>query len=95
MIEACAGWAGRGQPRFFTAQEVDPMAPMKIPSRKPDLVPADRFASHSLSHVARCLHVSRRTIRRMLARGELPFVQIDGTIRVPRSALDIHSQPLP
>ncbi len=66
------------------------MAPMKIPSSNPEPKPGDRFDSYSLSHVARCLHMNRRKIRQMLARGELPFVQICGMIRVPRWAIDLY-----
>ena len=61
------------------------MAPMKRPAH--GQTGMDPFDSYSLTHLARLFHVTRRQIRRMLRQGELPFVQVRGQIRVPRSAI--------
>jgi excisionase family DNA binding protein len=42
----------------------------------------------SLATVARRVGVPRREIRRMIQHGKLPFVQVLGQIRVPRSAIE-------
>lgn len=67
----------------FTAplMENNSMAPMKAPSQQEHDDEIDD--SYSLTHLAHRWGVSRRTIRRMLQNGELPFVQIDGQLRVP------------
>ena len=56
------------------------MAPMKCPSPRQ---PADEFEeSYSLTHLAHRWGVSRRVIRQLLQTGELPFVQVQGQLRV-------------
>ena len=65
------------------------MAPMKLPAH--ERVGEDPFASYSLTHLARLLHVTRRRIRQMLQQGELPFVEVHGQIRVPRTAILLRS----
>ncbi len=56
------------------------MAPMKCPSPRQ---PADEFEeSYSLTHLAHRWGVSRRAIRQLLQTGELPFVQVQGQLRV-------------
>ncbi len=62
------------------------MAPMKSrPSREP---PTDDFGeSYSLTHLAQRWGVPRRAIRQLLQTGELPFVQIEGQLRVPAEAV--------
>ena len=55
--------------------------------------PADIHTSHvggnsySLTHLARRWNRSRREIRQMLQRGELPFEQVSGQLRVPCQAV--------
>ncbi len=61
------------------------MAPMKCPSRRQ---PADEFEeSYSLTHLAHRWGVSRRTIRQLLQTGEVPFLQVEGQLRVPTEAV--------
>ncbi len=61
------------------------MAPMKSPAERG---PADEFdASYSLTHLAHRWGVSRRDIRVLLQSGELPFVQVEGQLRVPIAAV--------
>lgn len=61
------------------------MAPMKCP---PSNRLRDEFGkTWTLTHVAHRWGVRRRTIRQLLAMGELPFVQVEGQIRVPVSAV--------
>jgi excisionase family DNA binding protein len=61
------------------------MPPMKQPARVTDK--DNPFDSYSLAQLARRLRVTRKRIRQMLQRGELPFVQICGQIRVPRRVI--------
>jgi excisionase family DNA binding protein len=61
------------------------MAPMKLPAH--GRASEDSFDSYSLTHLAHLLHVTRRRIRQMLQKGDLPFVEVRGQIRVPRSAI--------
>ena len=64
------------------------MAPMKCPA-KPK--PADEFEdSYSLTHLAHRWDVSRRDIRQLLQRGELPFVEVLGQLRVPAAAVSFY-----
>ena len=61
------------------------MAPMKCPVERE---PADDFKqSYSLTHLAHRWGVSRREIRQRLQSGELPFVQVEGQLRVPAAAV--------
>ncbi len=61
------------------------MAPMKCPSPRQ---PADEFEeSYSLTHLAHRWGVSRRVVRQLLQTGELPFVQVEGQLRVPIEAV--------
>lgn len=62
------------------------MAPMKLSAHK--RLGNEVFDSYSLTHLAHMWHVPRRRIRKMLQRGELPFVEIGGRIRIPRAAVD-------
>jgi len=66
------------------------MAPMKCPTSRQttDVLEADVLEeSYSLTHLAHRWGVSRRVIRRRLQAGELPFVQIEGQLRVPSIAV--------
>ncbi|MCG8449330.1 MAG: hypothetical protein MI725_07115 [Pirellulales bacterium] len=59
------------------------MAPMKCPARR---WPKDEFEdSFSLTHLAHRWGVARRDIRHLLQSGELPFVQVLGQLRVPKT----------
>ena len=61
------------------------MAPMKLSVRRRG---RDKlFDSYPLSYLARRLHLTRRQIRKLLEKGELPFVEVHGEIRVPRWAI--------
>jgi len=61
------------------------MAPMKCPAQRQ---PADEFEeSYSLTHLAHRWGVSRRAIRQLLQTGELPFVQVEGQLRVPAASV--------
>lgn len=61
------------------------MPPMKSPSHHEP--PEGLEDSITLTHLARRWEVSRREIRRLLQIGELPFVQVEGQIRVPVDAV--------
>ena len=58
------------------------MAPMKRPAV------ADADDTLSLTALAHRWHCKRREVRRLLGAGVMPFVQIRGRIRVPRSAVE-------
>lgn len=61
------------------------MAPMKSPAPRES---SDGYEeTYSLTHLAHRWGVTRREIRQLLQIGELPFVQIDGQLRVPASAV--------
>jgi len=61
------------------------MAPMKSPAPRE---PAGEYEeTYSLTHLAHRWGVTRREIRHLLQLGELPFVQVDGQLRVPESAV--------
>ncbi len=61
------------------------MAPMKCPSHHQ---PTDALEeSYSLTHLAHRWGVSRRVIRQLLQTGELPFVQVEGQLRVQAEAV--------
>jgi len=63
------------------------MAPMKTPTWRE---PVDEFdESYSLTHLASRWGVSRRDIRQLLQNGELPFVQVQGQLRVPMAAVQV------
>ena len=58
-----------------------------MPRMKPPTRHADPFrGTMSLDAVARLWRAPRRFVRRCIANGELPFVQIAGRIRVPAEA---------
>jgi len=61
------------------------MAPMKRPAEYEHYDPFED--SHSLTHLAHRWHVSRRKIRALLKSGELPFVDLEGQLRVPDPAV--------
>ena len=61
------------------------MPPMKSPSNHEP--PEGMEDSVTLIHLAKRWKVSRREIRRLLQTGELPFVQVEGQIRVPVEAV--------
>lgn len=42
----------------------------------------------TVQQVADALQVNRKTVREMVARGELPCVRVGRSLRIPRSALD-------
>ncbi|MCA9238259.1 MAG: hypothetical protein KDA44_22455 [Planctomycetales bacterium] len=44
---------------------------------------AERLGALSVPQVARRWHTTRRRVRRLLQAGRLPFVEINGEIRVP------------
>jgi hypothetical protein len=61
------------------------MAPMKCPAERQ---PADEFEdSYSLTHLAHRWRVPRKVIKQLLQEGELPFVQVDGQLRVPAASI--------
>ena len=61
------------------------MAPMKCPAER---APADEFEdSYSLTHLAHRWRVPRKVIRQLLQEGELPFVQVEGQLRVPAASI--------
>lgn len=62
------------------------MAPMKPPVEHEQLPELDE--TYSLTHLAHRWGVSRKTIRRLLQEGELPFVEVDGQLRIP--AISVH-----
>ncbi len=63
------------------------MAPMKPTSQRE---PAEGFKeTYSLTHLAQRWGVSRRVIRQMLQTGELPFLQVEGQIRVSEETVRI------
>ena len=62
------------------------MAPMKSPARRPA---ADAGQdTYSLPQLARRWEVSQRAVRQLLQQGFLPFVQIEGRLRVPVTAAE-------
>ena len=61
------------------------MAPMKSPVQHSFRgVPRETF---SLTHLARRWEMSRREVRHLLQSRQLPFVQVKGQFRVPRTAV--------
>ncbi|MGI9429633.1 MAG: hypothetical protein ACR2NM_13305 [Bythopirellula sp.] len=61
------------------------MAPMKCPAERR---PADEFEdSYSLTHLAHRWRVPRKVIKQLLQEGELPFVQVEGQLRVPAASI--------
>ena len=61
------------------------MAPMKAPTHRDQ---DDTFdPSWTLTHVAHRWGVSRRDVRELLRDGTLPFVEIEGQLRVPIQAV--------
>ncbi len=63
------------------------MAPMKRPARH-----AERSQNMSLDELARRWSLRRRNVRRLLQRGELPFEQIRGRLRVPLDSVRHYEQ---
>ncbi len=65
------------------------MAPMKRPGAK-----LDPWLSKSVSLVelSRRWHMTRADVRRLLGRGELRFVEVRGSLRVPREAVESYEQ---
>jgi len=61
------------------------MAPMKSPTHQEAQESLEE--SITLTHLAQRWDVSRREVRRLLQIGELPFVQVEGQIRVPVAAV--------
>ncbi len=68
------------------------MAPMKRPAAPEHLDPFED--SHSLTHLAHRWHVPRRKIRDLLKSGELPFVDLEGQLRVPDPAVREYEREL-
>ncbi len=60
------------------------MCPMK---KTPNPTFARLTDAVSLGTVARKVGIPRREVRRLIQRGKLPFVQVRGQIRVPRTAM--------
>ena len=70
-----------------TCEEVKiAMCPMKRPSTA--AARGDFRGTLSLPAAARKLGVSTKTLRRRMARGEMPFVQIRGQLRVPSDVVN-------
>ena len=65
------------------------MVPMKPEPKHRDPHLADTL---SLEQLARRWHISRKEVRRLLGRGELGFVQIRGSIRVPQTEVHRYEQ---
>jgi len=61
------------------------MAPMKR-----DAAPVDPWLSETVSLVelSRRWHMPRKQVRRLLGHGRLGFVEIAGSLRVPRDAVE-------
>ena len=55
--------------------------PRMKPPRKPSVTFGDTF---SLGALARRWRVPRREVRRLLQEGKVPFVEIEGRLRVPK-----------
>lgn len=62
-----------------------------MPSSATKLSPTDEMWDYS--RTAAFLGVSRSTIRRMCRDGELPFVRVRASVRIPRSAVLAHAAP--
>jgi len=71
------------------------MAPMKCSARREsvddhedgDNRDGDYEESYSLTHLAHRWGVSRRRVRQLLQSGDLPFMQVEGQLRVPTAAV--------
>jgi hypothetical protein len=61
------------------------MAPMKRPAEQRRI--DELGTTHSLGHLANRWRCTRHEVRKMLAEGRLPFVDILGEIRVPEEAV--------
>ena len=61
------------------------MSPMKSPAHHEHEDELDQ--TWTLTHVAHRWGVSRREVRHLLSEGQLPFVEIQGQIRVPAEAV--------
>ena len=61
------------------------MAPMKR-----EAVGIDPWLSETVSLVelARCWRLSRKEVRQLLSHGRLQFVEVAGSLRVPRNAVE-------
>ena len=62
------------------------MAPMKRPAV------TETDDTLSVAALAHRWHMKRREVRRLLGAGRLPFIQLRGRIRVPRTAVLRHEQ---
>jgi len=63
------------------------MAPMKRPARQ-----SEASSSVTLDALARRWSVRRRDVRHLLQRGELPFEQVRGRLRVPLKSVRHYEQ---
>ncbi len=61
------------------------MAPMKCTARRAS--DDDYQESYSLTHLAHRWGVSRRRVRQLLQSGDLPFMQVEGQLRVSAAAV--------
>ncbi len=61
------------------------MAPMKCPAQRE--LANELEETCSLTHLAQRWGVSRKAIRQLLQDGELPFVQVEGQLRIPVDAV--------
>ena len=58
-----------------------------MPMRPPGHGQSPFRGTVSLSRAARLWNLPRREVRRLVQQGKLPFIQVMGRIRVPRSVL--------
>lgn len=68
------------------------MAPMKR-----EAADVDPWLSETVSLVelARRWHISRKEVRQLLGHGQLQFVEIAGSLRVPRGAVESYERSHP
>lgn len=65
------------------------MAPMRKPTNKtPDEFGEAYANAVSLAKAARQLGITQRELRRRLGRGEIPFVETRGRLKIPQAALE-------
>ncbi|MBI2826405.1 MAG: excisionase family DNA-binding protein [Planctomycetia bacterium] len=65
------------------------MAPMKRPSKDADNAWGETM---SIARIAERWRTSRRAVRHLLANGTLRFTQVEGSLRVPRAAVDAYER---